>query len=244
MILGRILMKLSYFFTIIVAISLLTACDNNKVEQVTSSAQKPDTTAAVETTPSTQVVESKTEVKQYLWSERSLGSINAPITIIEYASLGCGHCAHFHATTLPVIKQKYIDTGKVRFIFRDFPLENLSFQASQLTRCLPESSYFGAIALLFEKQSDWHNASGDITTLRQLLALAGLDAAVADACLASEPLKVKLLEVRLDAGNNLKVESTPTFFVGDTKISGDVGVEALSAALDKALASVPVAPAE
>ncbi|MFN5589522.1 MAG: thioredoxin domain-containing protein [Holosporales bacterium] len=237
-------MRSSRFLAMLALLSVLTACDNKKADQAAAPAPQAESTAIAEATTPAQAAQPAAEATPYLWSERSLGAIDAPVTVTEYASLGCNHCAHFHTNTLPAIKKKYINTGKVRFIFRDFPLENLSFQAAQLTRCLPESSYFGAISLLFEKQADWQNTSGDLTAVRQLLTLAGLDAAAADACLASEPLKVKMLEIRLNASNELKVESTPTLFVGDTKISGDVGIDALSAALDKALTNAPKDPAQ
>jgi len=179
------------------------------------------------------------DVQPYTWTERTLGSESAPVTMVEYASLGCGHCAHFHKKNLPIIKKKYVDTGRVRFVFRDFPLNAVAFQAAQLSRCVPEVTYFAAVGMLFEKQNDWHKAEGSEEALRQILSVAGLDKAAVDACLASAPLKEKLLEVRLRAANELGVQSTPTLFINGVKVEGDTSAEALTARIDALLPAQP-----
>src|ERR1700687_5944958 len=87
--------------------------------------------------------------------DESLGSANAPVTIIEYASMTCPHCAHFHETTFPELKKKYIDTGKVRFIFREFPLDSVAATAFMVARCADKDKYFPMIEVLFQQQNTW-----------------------------------------------------------------------------------------
>lgn len=103
--------------------------------------------------------------------DKSLGNEKAPVTIIEYASMTCSHCANFHATVYPVLKKKYIDTGKVRFIFREFPLDAVATAAFMLARCAPPDKYFAMIDVLFEQQKNWaftkENAKGLLAIAKQ-----------------------------------------------------------------------------
>jgi protein-disulfide isomerase len=163
--------------------------------------------------------------KPIVWEERILGKADAPITIIEYASLGCSHCAHFHATTLPALKKSYIATGKAKLIFRDFSLDPLSLQAAQIARCLPEKQFFGFIGILFKNQEEWLNATGDLTTLKKFANQAGMTETAFKACLDNKDLNDALLEKRLEASNTLKVEATPTFFINGEKMTGDMSFE-------------------
>ena len=103
-------------------------------------------------------------------AERSLGNQNAKVTIIEYASLTCPHCAAFHRGPWPEIKKEYVDTGKIKFIFRDFPLDRIALAASMIARCVPEERYFGVINLMFETQDTWRTR---LTHRPRLRALAG-----------------------------------------------------------------------
>jgi protein-disulfide isomerase len=103
--------------------------------------------------------------------DKSLGNEKAPVTVIEYASMTCSHCANFHATVYPVMKSKYIDTGKVRFIFREFPLDAIATAAFMLARCAPGDKYFPMIDVLFEQQKNWaftkENAKGLLAIAKQ-----------------------------------------------------------------------------
>ncbi len=161
------------------------------------------------------------------WQERTLGKKDAPVEIIEYASLGCNHCANFHATTFQELKKEYIDTGKVKFTFRDFPLEIMSLKASMLARCMPEKKFFPFIALLFDNQMLWLDMKGDLTKLKRMAKLAGMNDTQVDTCLDNKDLENAILAKRLEAGNTLKVASTPTFFIGKEKIDGEVSMERL-----------------
>ena len=163
--------------------------------------------------------------KPIVWEERTLGKADAPITITEYASLGCSHCAHFHATTLQDLKKNYIATGKAKLIFRDFSLDPLSLQAAQIARCLPEKQFFGFIGILFKNQEEWINPAGDLTVLKKFASQAGMAETAFKACLDNKTLNDALLEKRLEASNTLKVEGTPTFFINGEKMTGDMSFE-------------------
>jgi len=173
-------------------------------------------------------------------SERSIGDPKAPITLYEHSSLSCPHCGHFHQETLPKLKANYVDTGKVRIVFRDFPLNAPALAGSVLARCLPESRYFDYASLLFETQPQWLGKEDFEKTLRQNAALAGLSPAEADACLSSDALKKGIVEKMQEDGKRLGIDSTPTFTIGDKpdsqKIIGAAPYEEFAAALDKALA--------
>lgn len=166
--------------------------------------------------------------------DRFLGEATAPVTVIEYASLGCIHCAHLNADVLPALKQKYIETGKVRWVYRDFPLERLSLTAAQLARCLPEQAFFPFIDLVFQNREKWLQQDGNLLPLRQMAGLAGMGKGQIDACLDNNALQQAILAERLRA-NTFKIESTPTLFVNGKKLDGAHTVESLSAAIDAAL---------
>lgn len=156
--------------------------------------------------------------------EQAMGQANAPVTIIEYASLTCSHCAHFAVGTFPKLKEKYIDTGKVRYIFREFPFDPVAAGAFMLARCAPADKYFSIIDLLFEKQQQWAVEK----PLGPLLAIAkqvGFTEESFKACLANQKVLDGIEWVRNRAADKFKVESTPTFFVNGQKVSGAVSIE-------------------
>lgn len=173
-------------------------------------------------------------------SERFIGNASAPVTLYEHSSLSCPHCAHFHRDTLPKLKTDYVDTGKIKIVFRDFPLNGPALTGSVLARCLPESRYFDYISLLFETQDQWLKSPDFEKTMRQDATLAGLSPAEADACLSSDALKKGIVEKMQADGKRLGIDSTPTFTIGDDvsspKVIGAASYEDFAAALDKALA--------
>lgn len=163
--------------------------------------------------------------------DRVLGSAEAPVTIFEYASLTCPHCASFHLDTLPALKTNYIDTGKVRFVYRDFPLDRVALAATLLARCMPEDRYFAMLNVLFESQDSWARASEPAVALSQIGRTGGLDQAKIDACLADQAEADKIVADIQEAQNQFKVSSTPTLIVNGTKYAGALSFEQMEAVL-------------
>jgi len=146
---------------------------------------------------------------------RTVGDVNAPIKIIEYASLTCSHCAHFHNDVFPELKSKYIDTGKVFFEFREFPLNDPALKATLTARCLPAEKYESFVELLFKTQDHWAGDLDYMKALRQNAKLAGMSDATFDACHAQGDLKLKVADVMQVAKDKWKISSTPTFIIND-----------------------------
>jgi len=158
--------------------------------------------------------------------DQVLGAANAPVTLIEYASMTCPHCAHFHATTYPEMKRKYIDTGKIRYIFREFPLDPLAAAGSMLARCAGTDKYFPLIETLFAQQKEWVTQK----PLQPLLAIArqaGFTQQSFDECLANQQVLNGIEEVRQRAMQKLNVQSTPTFFINGKLFRGSLTMEEL-----------------
>ena len=148
-----------------------------------------------------------------------LGSDSAPCTIIEYASMTCPHCAHFHETVYPDLKRKYIDTGKVRFIFREFPLDQLAAAASMLARCGGKERYFPLVETLFEKQRDWV-VQRPLAPLQAISKQAGISEQNFNECLKNQQVLDGIEEVRQRASKQFNVQSTPTFFINGKLFRG------------------------
>src|SRR5271165_7686865 len=154
-----------------------------------------------------------------------LGSASAPVTIIEYASMTCPHCAHFHETTYPELKRKYIDTGKVRFIFREFPLDALAAAGSMLARCAGKDRYFPLIETLFLQQKDWV-VQKPLQPMLGIARQAGFTQQSFDECLANQEMLTGIEESRTRA-MKLGVNSTPTFFINGKIFRGALTPEEL-----------------
>lgn len=170
-----------------------------------------------------------------LLADRVLGDPNAPVTILDYSSMTCPHCATFHTEILPKIKEAYIDTGKAKLVFRDFPLDQTALRAAMLARCATPERYYPLLDVLFKSQAQWSRASDPAKALSQYGKLAGMSQATIDACLASQPLADGILQIRLTGSDKHKVESTPTFVLNDgaATISGAQPFETFAAAIDK-----------
>lgn len=153
--------------------------------------------------------------------ELVLGNADAPITVVEYASMTCGHCAHFHTTVFPTLKEKYVDTGKVRFIMREFPLDNLAAAASMLARCAGDGKTFPLISVLFAKQDDWAFVKGDPRPeLLKFAKQAGFTQESFEKCLTDQKLLDDISAIRSRAAETFGVNATPTFFVNGKKLNG------------------------
>jgi protein-disulfide isomerase len=167
--------------------------------------------------------------------EQILGQPDAPVTIIEYASLTCPHCAQFHNEVLPELKERYIDPGKVRLIYRDFPLDQMALAAAALAHCAGPERYFSMLDVLFETQSNWARSADPIAALKRLGKLGGLTEEQMDACLADEELTDGILQTRLSGQNEFDISSTPTFVIDGKTYSGARDVEGFSELLDPLL---------
>ena len=145
--------------------------------------------------------------------EMALGDEKAPVTIVEYASATCPHCANFHKGTFKELDEKYIKTGKVRFVFREFPFDNPSLAAFMVARCAPKDKYFPMIDVLFQQQRKWAVQGADVRgELFNIARLAGFTQKTFDECLKNEEVAKGVIAVR-DLGTELGVTSTPSFFI-------------------------------
>jgi protein-disulfide isomerase len=158
--------------------------------------------------------------------DQVMGSPDAPITIVEYASMTCPHCAQFLERTFPKLKERYIDTGKVRFIFREFPLDPLAAGAFMLARCVDKDKYFSVIDLLFGSQRQWV-VPNPLTPLFNVAKQAGFTEESFNACLKNQQVLDGIQAVRDRAAKVLNVESTPTFFINGERAVGDLSIEDL-----------------
>jgi protein-disulfide isomerase len=168
-------------------------------------------------------------------SEQALGDPNAPVTMIEYASLTCPHCAHFHNEVLPDLKERYIETGKVRLVYRDFPLDERALMAATLAHCAGPERYFGFLDVLFQTQNGWARADDPVAALKKLGKLGGMSDEQMEQCLADQELADGILQTRLDGQNQHDVRSTPTLVINDEVYAGSRSIEELSAVIDPLL---------
>jgi protein-disulfide isomerase len=167
--------------------------------------------------------------------DHTMGKADAPVTIVEYASMTCGHCAAFHVLTLPELKKKYVDTGKVRFVYRDFPLDKYALQAAQIAECAGNDRYFGVVDLVFQTQPQWTAGKDPIAELTKSLRIAGIGEADVKACLANEKVADAIVAEQTTAAQKLGVNSTPTLFINGERFTGNRTIEALDEALGKLL---------
>jgi len=158
--------------------------------------------------------------------DRQLGPDNAPVTIVEYASLTCPHCAHFAKTVLPELKKRYIDTGKVRLIFREFALNPLDAGAIMLARCIDKNKYFDFVDILFQKQSEWV-VQKPIEPLLAIAKQAGFSKESFEACLKNQKLLDDIEAQRNRAAEKFGVSSTPTLFINGKITRGAQSIEEL-----------------
>jgi protein-disulfide isomerase len=154
----------------------------------------------------------------------ALGDEKAPVTIIEYASMTCPHCATFHEKTYPELKKRYIDTGKVRFIFREFPLDPLAAAGFMLARCAGPDKYFPLVETLFAKQREWV-VQKPLAPLLAIAKQAGFTQESFEQCLANQKVLDGIDNVRQRAVQKLNVSSTPTFFINGKIVRGAMTIE-------------------
>jgi protein-disulfide isomerase len=155
----------------------------------------------------------------------ALGPADAKVTIIEYASLTCSHCATFHKDTYPALKQRYIDTGQVRFVLREFPLDPLATAGFMLARCDGEAKYYPITDLLFDQQKTWAFSDKPVDALQQMMRQAGFSQEKFESCLRDQKLYDAVNAVRTRASDKLGVNSTPTFFINGQRHPGNLSID-------------------
>jgi protein-disulfide isomerase len=171
--------------------------------------------------------------------DMAIGSANAPVTVTEFASMTCPHCAAFDEKVFPKIKSEYIDSGKVRYIFREFPLDIKAAAGSMLARCIAKDDggkYFAVVDMLFRQQNDWV-MKNTTETLTRIGKQAGLSQQAVEDCLKDQALLDKIAADQKYASEVLNVDSTPTFFVNGEKIKGDTSFEEFSKRINALLKS-------
>lgn len=160
------------------------------------------------------------------------GSKDAPVTMIEYASMTCTHCAAFHAETWPTLKSKYIDTGKVRFVLREFPLDPLATAGFMLGRCAGPDKRNAITDLLFDQQKNWAFVDKPVEALENTVKQAGITHDAFESCLKDQALYNKVNAERDAAGKDFHVDATPTFYINGVKHSGELTVQELDKILE------------
>lgn len=168
--------------------------------------------------------------------EKAFGADDAPVTVIEYASMTCGHCRNFHVNVWPQFKEKYVDTGQVRFIMREFPLDPRATAAFMLARCSGDDKWYPTIDLLYRTQEDWARASGGAQAMKSVMGMTGMDDAGFEACLADRQLNAQINTVA-ERARAFGVDSTPTFFVNGTKYGGVIPLDRFSEIVDPLIAA-------
>ena len=163
------------------------------------------------------------------------GGADAKVTVIEYASLTCPHCASFHKTIYNPMKPDYIDNDKIRFIYRDFPLDNFALAASVIARCGGEKKFPAMVDLFMEKQEQWRGADNAVDELKRLARLGGLGSEQIDKCMADKELGQSIVDRARQGQDVFEVRATPTIIINGEKFDGPVNLAGLTARIDSLL---------
>ena len=165
--------------------------------------------------------------------EMAMGPETAKVTVVEYASASCPHCANFYKTTFPGLKKEYIDTGKIRFIFREFPHNQPALAAFMVARCAPKEKYFPLVDMFFTQQDTWLQAP--LEGLQKIAQLAGFTKESFDACLKNEAVAKGIIAVRDQAEKDFGVDSIPTFFINGELLKGETSIDVFRKTIDPLL---------
>jgi protein-disulfide isomerase len=215
---------------------LLSGCNDSNAASETSAVVDKTTTSA--TSAAAPEPEGSVDVKKLMepgpLPDMQLGKDDAPVTIVEYASMTCPHCAHFDIVTLPELKKKYIDTGKVRLILREFPFDPRAEAGFMLARC-SKDKYFAMVDVLFHQQESWARANDAKAALLQISKLAGFTQESFEACLTDQKLLDQIRAVKNRGEKDFGVDATPTFFINGKKYPGALSIEEMSAIIDPLL---------
>jgi len=164
-----------------------------------------------------------------------IGNANAPVSIVEYASMGCPHCAAFATQVFPALRERFIDTGKANFVMRDFPLDTASAGAAMLGRCVPAKARQPLLDVLFEQQNEWARGANAKAALLRISRLAGLSEVAFLKCLSNQTLLDQIIDGRKKAEQLFDVHGTPTFFINAKRYSGAFSVDEMSKYLEGVL---------
>ncbi|WP_095198655.1 DsbA family protein [Mesorhizobium carmichaelinearum] len=224
------------------AVALLAACSDSGEQAKAADVKpadpaapaKPATPAAAQVPESQGNVDMAELLKPGALPDKQLGKDDAKVTIVEYASMTCPHCAHFAATTFPDLKRKYIDTGRARYILREFPFDPSAEAGFMLARCAKDN-YFPMVDVLFAQQANWVGVSNTKDALLQISKLAGFTQESFEACLTDQKLLDDVRSVQKRGANEFKVDSTPTFFINGKTYKGAMSIEEMSAIIDPLL---------
>ena len=168
--------------------------------------------------------------------DMTLGQPTAPVTMVEYASMTCPHCGRFYRDVFPTLKTKYIDTGKVYFVFREYPLDQLAYAASIAARCAPKDKFFPIIDALFRQQDNWAYVNQPEPALVAQLAPFGFTQGSFAACLDKTDIVDGINTIATTAQKEFGVDGTPTFFINGEKHVGEMNVAEMEAILDPLVA--------
>lgn len=223
------------------AAAFLAACSDSG-EQATAAetkpapapAMKPAAAPAVAAPEPSGTIDMAELLKPGALPDQVMGKDDAKVTIVEYASMTCPHCAHFNDTTFPELKSKYIDTGKVRYILREFPFDPRAEAGFMLARCSGDK-YFPMVDVLFKQQQNWATVDNVKDALLQLSKLAGFTQESFDKCLTDQALLDQVRAVQKRGAEEFKVDSTPTFFINGKTYKGALSIEEMSAIIDPLL---------
>ena len=166
-----------------------------------------------------------------------IGNINAPITIIEYASLSCSHCADFHINTLDKLKKEYVDTGKAKIVFRNFPFNYPALLGSMVLECIPNNVRYDYMNALFQLQPNWvvrENAKSNLE-LFKIMQSGGMTKEEFDVCINNKELEEKILQKVINAQNEFNIRSTPSFLINGILVEGNKSLKEFRQIIDKIL---------
>lgn len=178
---------------------------------------------------------SKVDLLDFLETDHILGNEDAAVKVIEYASLSCSHCMRFHTQTFPQLKKDYIDTGKIAFVFRHFPLNEPALRGAMLAECSGDERFYNYLKVLFDTQPEWAYDADFLNGLRTLAKVGGVGDEAFDACMANKKLEDSLVSGLKHAASELLIQSTPTLFINGEKVEGFRSYEEVSAIIDAEL---------
>ena len=169
-------------------------------------------------------------------NELVLGDADAPVTIIEYASMTCGHCAHFHNDTFGQIKENYIETGKVKFVLRSLPWDGLAAAVTKIMHCAPDGGYYNFADAYFSTQQTWTRSDDPVAELKKIARLGGMDGEAVDACIMNQEVQKRVLDDKATALETLNIRSTPTFYINKKiVVAGAQPYEVMKEKIEQAL---------